>query len=653
MNNKNKNLDSDGGSDSDNKKPPRTISVRDASSQADRLSSKKKFSVKRIAEIYEDGGKVPDMSKIIKQDPHRRRKIFFVVIFFLVVLFGASLTGFYFFNESQNRFSGDRIELTVRGNEVVTSGDEMQLTITIKNGENIALTNGELTALYPTNFRFDSSIPQPVNERNNVWDLSTLPAGNDVSIVIDGSVIGEVGNDKVFAFTYTYIPENFNSEFEESLNFTVSVGSSILEVDLEAPIRVGVGKETEFTITYRNESDDPLERIRITATYPDGFSVISSTPEAKEGTNVWEISSLGSGEEGTIMIRGTLTGTGGETQELQVQAGLLESDNTFRLQVERTALILLLEPELSLTLTVDGSESGGVTSLGDLLSYTIAYVNNGDVEVKDVTIAVVLESDVLDWDNLIDPQAGLFVEEALTWTSEQVAGLESVKPNEGSELTFSVPILRSPYDTQDLNKNISVTAKATATSTKVTDLEGDEFVTDSNTTVSKVATDMSFLAEARFYSDENLKVGQGPLPPVVGQKTTFRIYWYLSNTSNEVTNVVVKATLPENTTWTGTTSVSTGEQLEYDKSTKTVTWVINRIPVGAGILFSELEAFFDVTVLPHETDVGNILLLSDASTATGTDAYTEEVITSTQDLLTSELDTDPQATGQGIVEAAE
>ncbi|MFC1687887.1 hypothetical protein ACFL0L_04905, partial [Patescibacteria group bacterium] len=240
MKNKNKNLESGGESDSDKKKPPRAISVRDASSfHPSRLSAKKKFSVKRIAEIYEDGGNTPDMSKIIKRDPHRRRKIFFLVIFFLMVLFAASLAGLHFFNESQNRFSGDRIELTVRGNEVVTSGDEMQLTVTIKNDENIAMTNGELIALYPTNFRFDSAIPQPQNERNNVWDLSTLPAGNDVSVVIDGSAIGEVGDEKVFAFTYTYTPENFNSEFEQSLNFTVSIGSSILELDLEAPIRVG------------------------------------------------------------------------------------------------------------------------------------------------------------------------------------------------------------------------------------------------------------------------------------------------------------------------------------------------------------------------------------------------------------------------------
>lgn len=613
--------------------------------------ARRTFSVKRIAEIYQDdGGKLPDMTNIVKKDPHRKRKILTLVIVSLVVLLGAAIGGLYLFSQSQNTFSGDRIVLTVTGPETATSGDDLTLEVTIRNDEAIAMTGGELTVLYPTNFRFSSAIPSPASGRENIWQVGTIAPGDEMVITIQGSVIGEVGDQKLFSFTYAYYPENFSSEFQESVNFSVTVGSSILQLDIDAPVRVGIGKESEFTITYTNDSDKTLERVRIIAVYPEGFSVISSSPEPTEGSTIWDVTTLASGEEGKITIRGTLAGTGGENREFKVQAGVRENDGGFRLQVEKSSIILLLKPELSLTLTAGGSESGGIATTGDLIAYTVSYTNNGDVEVKDVEVSVILASPLTDWDGIIDPQGGNKDGTKITWTGEQVAGLASVKPGEGSEISFSVPIIGS-VPKESLQKNVSLTVTARATSKKVTDLEGQSIETESNTTVTKIATDLSFRAQARYYNDEFLQVGYGPIPPVVGQKTTYRIFWNLGNTTNEVNDVTVSTTLPAGATWTGTTSVSAGDKLKYDETTRKVTWTVNRIPVGAGILFSELEAYFDVSITPTTEDVGKVVVLTEKAEATGTDSYTEEAITLTQELQTTQLDSDPTAKGKGIVES--
>ncbi len=627
------------------------IPIRDVRTDDVPRSGVRKFSVKRIAEIYQDDGKLPDMSKIVRKDPHRKRTVFTLIIVALVVLLGASLGGFYLFNQSRNTFSGNNINVTVKGPQLATSGDDMTLTVTIHNGEKISLTHGELTVLYPTNFQFGSAQPSPLADRQNIWEVGDVGAGKDIQIVLRGSLVGEVGDKKLFSLTFAYVPQNFNSEFQESVNFTVTLGSSIISLKLDAPLRVGVGKDSEFKITYRNESDKDIDRVRIQATYPDGFSVISSAPQAKEGTNVWDIDKLKSGESGTISIHGTLAGNGGENKEFKVQAGLLAQDNTFRLQVEKSALILLLKPELSLTLTAGGSEKGGIAALGDLISYSLAYTNNGDVEVKNVEITVTLASPIVDWDHIIDPQKGKMDATTITWTSDQIAALASVKPNEGSTITFSVPVM-SALTAKTLAKNLSLIASAKAKSQKVTDLEGQAFETESNTTVTKIASTFTFKAEARYYNDEFLQVGYGPLPPTVGQKTTYRIFWNLANTSNEVTDVVVKTTLPDNVIWTGTTSVSAGEKLVYDDAARTVTWKINRIPVGVGITLPELEAYFDLTVTPTSADVGKILVLSEKSEATGVDSYTEQKLDITKELLTTDLSSDPNAKGKGIVAEA-
>lgn len=611
----------------------------------------KKFSVRRIAEIYEEGGIIPDMSKIIRRDPHRRRKMLFITITILLVLLAASLAGFFLFNTSRNRFTGDRVEVTVRGPQNVASGDDVTLSVTIRNGEHIALKNGELTLLYPTNFRFSSASADPTNELSNVWQIETLSPGASTTVDITGSLIGVVGDEKLFSVGFVYVPEGLSTEFEKSVNFSAAINSSILNVELEAPLRVGVGKEVTFTVKYRNDADKSLERIRINATYPEGFSFISASPEPSEGSGIWELERLDSGGKGEITIKGTLTGEGGENREFKVQAGILEEDNAFRLQGEASALILLLKPELSLILTASGSQSGGVASLGDLVSYTVAYTNNGDVEVQDVAISLKLDSSVLDWEHRIDTQKGTIDGTTITWTKDQMSALAAVKPGEGSEITFSVPLVDA-LRTEEIKKNLSVTAVAKAASKKVTDLEGQQIETESNTTVTKLKTDFTFRAEARYYNDEFLQVGYGPLPPVVGQKTTYRMYWDLSNTTNEVNGVTVTTTLPSYVTWAGTTTVSAGEQLVFDASARTVTWKINRIPVGAGSLFPELEAYFDVTVTPTPDDIGKVIQLSEKAQATGTDTYTDEKLTLTKELLTTQLDSDPNAKGKGIVEPA-
>ena len=630
----------------------RRIPVADDSVDAESRVSPKRFSTRRIAEIYEDDGAKPDMSRIVRRDPHRRKKIFAVIIIILIIVLGAALAGLYFFNSSQNKFTGDRISLTVEGKTTAVSGDDQTITIKIHNGENISLDSGELTVLYPTNFHFASAEPTPESGKTNVWQLGTITGGDDATITLKGSVIGEVGSEKVFSFTYAYIPENFNSSFQESANFTITVGSSILGLEIGSPVRVGVGKESTFVITYRNDADRALEHVRVIATFPEAFSVISSDPEPREGTNTWDIDKLENGKDGKITIKGTLAGVGGETREFKVQAGLLETDNTFRLQVEKSALILLLKPELSITLKAGGSETGGIASLGGMIPYSLSYTNNGDVEVQDVNITATFASTAIDWDFIVDPQNGKMDGTSITWNKDQVSSLASVKPGEGSEISFSVPLLKS-LNEQNLKKNLSVTTVAKAESKKVTDLEGQTFSTDSNTTVTKIATAFVFRAQARYYNDEFLQVGYGPIPPVVGQKTSYRIFWNLGNTSNEVTDVTVTATLAENVTWTGTTSVSAGEPMSYDAATRAVTWRINRIPVGAGILFPELEGYFDVSITPTTNDSGKVMMLVESAKASGGDSYTEQKINLNQELLTTQLDSDPNAKGKGIVAEAD
>ena len=165
----------------------------------------------------------------------------------------------------------------------------------------------------------------------------------------------------------------------------------------------------------------------------------------------------------------------------------------------------------------------------------------------------------------------------------------------------------------------------------------------------KIMSTLTLSCEARYYSEENEKLGSGPLPPEIGETTAYRIYWYLSNTTNEVTDVQVKASLPEDIYWTGKEKTISAGTLEFDPLTRIITWSINRVPVGTGQVYSQLSASFEVSATPGVVDLGLIKILTDKATVTGLDSFTEVDLTDFYDSLTSELTNDIYGQGKGIV----
>ena len=55
--------------------------------------------------------------------------------------------------------------------------------------------------------------------------------------------------------------------------------------------------------------------------------------------------------------------------------------------------------------------------------------------------------------------------------------------------------------------------------------------------------------DAKGYHEDTFLPNSGPIPPKVAQTTTYTIYWYVTNPSNDVENARVEAILPSNVEW--------------------------------------------------------------------------------------------------------
>ena len=603
----------------------------------------------RIADIYRNGGKPIDMTKIDRKDPNRRKKILSLIIFILIILLGLSLAGFFIFSRQGDKFSEDKIGLEIEAPTKIASGDDVLYTIKYSNNEKIALENVELSILWPEGWQYQSSSLQFENEAKNSWSIGRIGAWSSGKLDIRGQIIGEVGTSKALAVTMSYTPSNFHSEFSKKITHVLIISSSILDLNIEAPIRVISGKETTYKIKYKNNAETPLERLRMVAHYPDDFVINSVEPKAKENNNIWEIDKLDSKKDGEIKILGVLAGSEGAMKEIKVEMGYVDADSNFHSQTEKSVLLLIINPQLTLTLSVNGSEGNGIADFGQNMDYSIKYQNDSEIDIQDLAITCSLTSDVLDWTSLVDGNKGDIKDNTITWNKKKIPKLASLKKGEGGEINFKIRLKSNITPAKEGDINYSITNRVKVVSGSITDLGGNALEVESNSIITKINTRLDLITEGRYYDDEYIKVGSGPIPPQVGQTTTYRIYWYLTNTTNEVKDVEVKTTLPKNIIWTGKTFVSAGNSLKFDPNTREVVWQINRVPPHTGQLFAGLEANFEISVTPTQEDIGLLLILTNKSESTATDTFTGSSLAKTTEIITSELLNDPQVKGKGIV----
>ena len=601
--------------------------------------------------------KSQDVKKIVKKA--KKRSKLFVVLAVLFLLALASAAGFFVFSRKNNQFN-ERITILPSAPTSVAAGGEVTISIAIKNNEKIAIKNTELTFTPPDGFTFKSSSPAPSNEFNNAWQVGTLNKGAGATISIVGSLVGDQDQDKVFHFILGYRPANFNYDFQKNADLKIRISSSVIKITPEVPLRINPGAPTDFPVTIENTGADPLEGVKLIVDYPENFSFSKANPKPSEGEDIWQLASIPANGKVKIIISGSITGAPGDTKEFKFRAGK-EGLKEFEVQAQASGIGSLVKVGMSLTAVITNPSKGVYADWGETLNYMLTYKNESDSEMRDVVIAAEFmqknfasqDVSILDLDNRSAAVAGKLDGRTITWTKADIPGLAKVKAGEGGDILLRLALKSGPeIKTQD-DRNLVITTNARITVGSIADVEGKNFETQAPSLQTKVTTKLNVEPEARFYSEEQIPVGTGPIPPQVGKTTTYQLSWTLTNPTNEVTQVVITSTLPDGVIWTGKQSVTAGQAVNYNSETREVTWRINRVPPGTGSLFASLESKFEVSITPTLADLGKIILLLNQTVATARDEFTTQDLRVEKAILTTDLTNDVAAQGKGlVVEAA-
>jgi hypothetical protein len=126
------------------------------------------------------------------------------------------------------------------------------------------------------------------------------------------------------------------------------------------------------------------------------------------------------------------------------------------------------------------------------------------------------------------------------------------------------------------------------------------------------------------------------------------VNWKVINTTNTLNSVTIKATLPQNVTWTDVSQADVGGDVDYNSATREIVWQIDNLGAESDQQVA-VGAKFSVSVTPTDEQKGRVLTLLNPSTLSGVDSFTQDNVSITQPALTTNLDGDPVAEGKGVV----
>lgn len=570
----------------------------------------------------------------------------------MVVLFGflalASWAGFFLFSPTGDKFTGEGVSLTIDGPPQVLSGQMVTYTITVKNSESVPLGTAKLDIRLPRQFVVSRTKPSVTVAERLTWQIGSLGPGRERQFSLTGIYLAPLEAQLDTQAILNYRPADFNSMFQKVATRTIGVGDSVFEVDVIGPERVLPGDSVTIDYSFLNTTENQFQDLKVKAVWPEGFIPESAEPPAlDDNLTEWEIVELPPNSQDHVKVTGSFASDSKGTRPFSFEFGLVDEQGNFGLQALSEYEIQVVEGELVLGLVLNGKSGDQPASFGDQLRYSLSWQNTGQSALENVELSINLEAlpeaTVVDWNRLEDDWEGDLQDGRLTWTSEEITALETIKSGDDGTLDFSLPLLTEPL-TDSPHKNYRVTALAEA---RINEIDGAEV----NRTVRTppisaiLSSDAGFAGEARYFDVDGLPVGTGPLPPKVGEVTSYRVNWLIKNSLHDLADLKVSARLPDNVIWTGKSTVDAGE-VTFDAANSKIIWELNWLPTNV----TQLLIGFEVALTPTADQLGKSPTVIDAAIMEARDRENNNPIILSTPPLTTALPDDDLAAGKGKVE---
>jgi hypothetical protein len=298
---------------------------------------------------------------------------------------------------------------------------------------------------------------------------------------------------------------------------------------------------------------------------------------------------------------------------------------------------------LNVELWANGSQDTNYVLDRDSLSIAAYLKNTLPDKVTNSHVEIALRGDIIDKTKVHPLDAGTYDGRTgvISWDQRMTQSLAEIPAGGKTSVSFSLGLLPFVKPDHSVFKNPVVEMSVNIKGDHVAQGSAQETITSIATRSIKIATTANLLQKIYYWSG-GLK-NAGPIPPKVGQQTTYTVNWQVSNTVNDISSGRVVSKLPSYVSWVGQVSPS-GANISYDPSTGSVVWVLGKIPAGTGYETPASEVSFQVGLNPVVSQVGTVPTLLLPTSFSGNDDFTGVAITDSIPQTTTTLQYEPQAT---------
>ena len=561
------------------------------------------------------------------------KKIVYISLGFFV--FAAAVAALVWWKGS-NIISGANITIESVAPLAVAGGEPFETKITVTNGNKVAIEEATLFLEYSGGFY---TATDKTELPRTSKDLGTIAPGQSVTESINTILYGEENAQKEVNLVLEYRMAGSNATLKKASTYTLRVSSSPVNVKLGVMKEVSSGQEVELSLNVESNSKDPLNNLILEVSYPFGFTFQRSDVPPSQGDNVWNIGTLDPQEKRVIKVQGIIEGQENEQKAIRVLIGTPDVKDDRRVGVAYNSIVetlTLTKPFLTLDIAMNSEHTTEYAApLGRGVRVDIGWKSNSQTAVSDATIEVALKGDALNRYSVYADGGGFYrsIDNSIVWNKAAVHSFASINEGDRGSVSFSFAPLPLGIDMTKILKNPQIVFEVRARA-RTANTSSIETVSTFASRKVKFETDIRLAAQSLYYAGPFKNTGA--LPPVADAETTYTIKWAVRNASNNVSNTVVKTTLPIYVKWLENIS-PTGEDISWNASNSEVTWNVGRIPAG-GVR----EAAFQISFLPSLSQLHKVPSLTGESSMTAFDDFTKTNLSDHKAPLSTNLSTDPQ-----------
>lgn len=547
---------------------------------------------------------------------------FISVIFFIATL---GVAGFLLMSGT-NIISNRNIDFVIKAPASVKAGDETPFQIVLANRNRLALEQVKLTIEYPEDTKEPGDVATPL--RNKEISIGTVRPGETVNQSVAAALFGNEDDTKEIRGIVEYRVAGSNAVYQKDATYSLRISSPPVSVAITAVPESIVDQMVDVTFTVVSNAGSILKDVMLAVNFPRGFQLVSSEPILSKSPAVWYVGELKPGEQKTFTVKGLLGGINQEVKTFEAKVGTREGvseaefDTVFS-QIFKT--ITLKQPFVALSTSVNGNNSAEpVITSGGLVRLDLSWYNSLSSRVTNNELEVKIEGTPFN-NRSVSPGTGFYrlSDNTMLWTQLAEPQLSNITPGDTGKVSVTFSTF-SLFDASMMNvTNPVITLRARLKGSRISEGFSTEPVeTIINRTI-KLNSILKLSTKALHKTGP--LTNTGPLPPKVDQETTYTVVLSVINTSNDLRNTVLKATLPSGVRFIGE-GVPGVEKLYFNEITKEIRWDLGRVLAGTGTRTLPRELSFKVALTPSLTNVGQAAVLVQNINISGIDEFTGEVL---------------------------